>query len=139
MRRLLLTLVALLRLLAPGATLPAQQPAPQRQTQTKEQTVYVTRTGKRYHRDGCRYLSQSRIPISLKDAKAKGYTTCKVCRPPQAGIRSGHPKYAEVHQLRDRAYRTVLKTRRLYRAHIQEHGCRVHAHTSRAPADTLTD
>jgi hypothetical protein len=23
----------------------------------------------------------SKIPISLKDAKAKGYTACKVCRP----------------------------------------------------------
>jgi competence protein ComEC len=83
MRRILLSLVALLLLLAPGATLPAQQPAPQQQAQTKEQTVYVTRTGKRYHRDGCRYLSQSRIPVSLKDAKAKGYTACMVCRPPQ--------------------------------------------------------
>lgn len=32
--------------------------------------VYVTRTGSKYHRDGCRYLSRSRIPISLRDAKA---------------------------------------------------------------------
>jgi len=41
----------------------------------------ITRTGKKYHRDGYRYLSASKIAISLKDAKAKGYTACKVCHP----------------------------------------------------------
>ena len=46
----------------------------------KSQTVYITRTGHKYHRDGCRYL-KSRIPISLKDAKS-GYAPCKVCMPP---------------------------------------------------------
>lgn len=63
----------------------AQQPtpAPQRQEQPKSQTVYVTRTGKRYHRENCRYLASSKIPMSLKDAKQNGYTPCKVCRPAQ--------------------------------------------------------
>ena len=83
MRRLFTLILALLMLCAPVAVLPAQQPAPQKQAQTKEQIVYVTKTGKKYHRDGCRYLSRSRIPISLKDAKANGYTPCSVCRPPQ--------------------------------------------------------
>ena len=83
MRRLLLSLVAFWLLFVPGAVAPAQQPAPQHQVQTKEQTVYVTKTGKRYHRDGCRYLAHSKIPVSLKDAKANGYTACKVCHPPQ--------------------------------------------------------
>jgi hypothetical protein len=45
-------------------------------------TVYVTDTGSKYHRDGCRYLSKSRIPISLGDAKAQGYGPCSVCKPP---------------------------------------------------------
>jgi hypothetical protein len=49
------------------------------------QTVYITRTGKKYHSDGCRYLAGSKIAISLKDAKAKGYTACKVCHPPICG------------------------------------------------------
>jgi hypothetical protein len=61
----------------------AQQPPPQRVEEPKAQTVYVTRTGKRYHREGCRYLASSKIPMTLKDAKAQGYTPCKVCRPPQ--------------------------------------------------------
>ena len=47
-------------------------------------TVYLTKTGKKYHRDGCQYLSKSRIEKSLGDAVAAGYTACKRCRPPQA-------------------------------------------------------
>jgi hypothetical protein len=45
------------------------------------QTVYVTRTGEKYHDDGCRYLSKSKIEITLADAKDKGYTACSVCKP----------------------------------------------------------
>ena len=45
-------------------------------------TVYITNTGKKYHSSGCRYLSKSRIPISLTKAKQRGYTPCSVCRPP---------------------------------------------------------
>lgn len=48
----------------------------------EEATVYVTRTGKKYHRAGCRYLSRSMIPISLEDAQA-GYDPCSVCDPPE--------------------------------------------------------
>ena len=45
--------------------------------------VYVTETGECYHLGGCQYLSHSKIPISLKDAKAQGYRACSVCDPPQ--------------------------------------------------------
>lgn len=45
----------------------------------KEETiVYVTETGSKYHRSGCRYLSKSKIAISLSEAK-KSYTPCSVC------------------------------------------------------------
>ncbi len=46
-------------------------------------TVYITKTGSKYHADGCRSLSQSKIPISLEEAKAKGYGPCSICKPPQ--------------------------------------------------------
>jgi micrococcal nuclease len=46
-------------------------------------TIYVTRTGSKYHQAGCRYLSQSAIAISLSKAKAQGYTPCSVCNPPK--------------------------------------------------------
>lgn len=45
-------------------------------------TVYVTRTGKKRHRDGCRHLSVSRIAIPLEEA-ANEYEPCSVCRPPK--------------------------------------------------------
>src|ERR1035438_8495432 len=48
---------------------------------TKNETVYITRTGKKFHRDGCRSLNRSRIPIKRSDAISKGYQACKVCRP----------------------------------------------------------
>jgi len=83
MRRLLTLILALMFFGVGSAVVPAQQPAPQQQPQTKEQIVYITKTGKKYHRAGCRYLSQSKISTTLKDAKANGYTACSVCRPPQ--------------------------------------------------------
>ena len=46
---------------------------------TQTVTVYITRTGEKYHRKGCQYLSQSKIPVSLSDAKAQGHTACSVC------------------------------------------------------------
>jgi len=50
-------------------------------TLIEAQTVYVTKTGSKYHRSGCRYLSRSQIPISLEDAIRK-YGACSVCGPP---------------------------------------------------------
>jgi competence protein ComEC len=55
------------------------KPAP---TEKKTVTVYITETGSKYHKDGCRYLRKSKIPISLDDAK-QGYDPCSVCDPPQ--------------------------------------------------------
>lgn len=49
---------------------------------TKDLTVFITRTGEKYHRAGCRFLSRSQIPISLADAKAS-YDACSVCNPPR--------------------------------------------------------
>lgn len=51
--------------------------------QNKDVTVYVTNTGKKYHAAGCRYLSKSQIPISLKEAQNGGYEPCSVCNPPR--------------------------------------------------------
>ena len=44
-------------------------------------TVYVTKTGKKYHRAGCQYLKSSREPLALSDAKRAGYTPCSRCKP----------------------------------------------------------
>ena len=50
-------------------------------TDTKNETVYITRTGKKFHREGCRSLNQSSIPIKRSESISKGYQACKVCRP----------------------------------------------------------
>ena len=81
--RLLLLFFAPLFFFAPALTIAQPPEAPSQVEEPKSQTVYVTRTGRKYHREGCRYLAQSKIPMTLKDAKAKGYEPCKVCRPPQ--------------------------------------------------------
>ena len=44
-------------------------------------TVYVTRTGTKYHRAECRLLARGRIPMALTEA-VKKYGPCGVCRPP---------------------------------------------------------
>lgn len=59
---------------------PTPQPS---NTDNQTITVYTTNTGHKYHRDGCRYLRKSKIPISLDDAKASGLGPCSVCNPPQ--------------------------------------------------------
>lgn len=49
--------------------------------ETQSITVYVTKTGSKYHTSSCRYLKHSKIPISLESAKAQGYDPCSVCNP----------------------------------------------------------
>ena len=48
-----------------------------------ETIVYITKSGKKYHTEGCSYLKKSKIPIKLKEAKAKGYKPCSKCQPPK--------------------------------------------------------
>ncbi|MHB1316190.1 MAG: hypothetical protein ACYCX2_12065 [Christensenellales bacterium] len=44
--------------------------------------VYITKTGSKYHSEGCQYLRKSCISISLEQAKKLGYTPCSKCHPP---------------------------------------------------------
>ena len=43
--------------------------------------LYRTTTGKKYHKGNCRYLSKSKIPITLSEVKKKGLSPCGVCKP----------------------------------------------------------
>jgi len=49
--------------------------------QNKEKIVYITKTGKKYHRENCRFLRYSKIPISREKAMSIGYGSCKICKP----------------------------------------------------------
>lgn len=60
---------------------PVAEAAPQRTGD--DVIVYVTAHGKKYHREDCSFLRKGAIPMSLKEARAKGYTPCSRCRPPE--------------------------------------------------------
>jgi hypothetical protein len=45
------------------------------------QTVYVTKTGSKYHKSGCQYLSKSKIAIQVDTAITRSYMACSVCKP----------------------------------------------------------
>lgn len=46
-----------------------------------EHHVYITNSGDKYHTATCRWVSDSCIEISYKDAIARGYTPCGTCNP----------------------------------------------------------
>lgn len=43
-------------------------------------TVYITRTGTKYHRASCQY-AKTGTATTLDEAKAKGLTPCSKCKP----------------------------------------------------------
>ena len=44
-----------------------------------KEVVYITKSGKKYHNEGCESLNESKIKITKNEAEAKGYTYCKKC------------------------------------------------------------
>ena len=54
---------------------------PKRLVPTKEglnTTVYITKSGKKYHEAGCRYLKTTGKRVSLFEAQGLGLSACKV-------------------------------------------------------------
>ena len=58
------------------------QEAPGVDEDVQSETVYVTRTGKKYHLGSCSSLRRSKLSISLVEAKQK-YSPCSRCNPPR--------------------------------------------------------
>lgn len=82
MKRLLLLGWFLSCVLLGSGGMPVESPASRiNLSQSKETVVYITKTGEKYHKDGCRYLRQSKIKTTKKEAVKKGYGACKVCKP----------------------------------------------------------
>lgn len=86
--RQLVVFVMIVAVMAAGAALLVSvglRGAPPHAVAAKEEeiaeTVYVTRSGKKYHREGCRYLRSEVRAISLDRAR-RFYEPCKVCDPP---------------------------------------------------------
>ena len=44
--------------------------------------VYITKSGTKYHRQGCHHLRKSSQAITLTEALKKGYQPCAACKPP---------------------------------------------------------
>ena len=70
------------------------------------QTVYITKTGKKYHIEDCRFLSKSSFPISLADAKARGYNPCSVCTP----LSNNHSASPSIHESKSISNEKSLST-----------------------------
>lgn len=51
---------------------------------TTEIIVYVTKSGAKYHRAGCRYLKGGAIAMPLAVAR-EAYEPCRICQPPPGG------------------------------------------------------
>jgi hypothetical protein len=49
--------------------------------QSQNTVVYVTDTGRRFHREGCESLEYSRHSLKRGEAHQEGYTACKICFP----------------------------------------------------------
>jgi micrococcal nuclease len=63
---------------ARGLGLWGPEPAPSKPS--ADEVVYVTRTGTKYHRAGCRALAKSATAIRLGEVAGK-YEACELCRP----------------------------------------------------------
>lgn len=46
---------------------------------TNSEIVYITNTGKKYHKSGCSYLKKSKIETTMSNAVSSGYTPCSKC------------------------------------------------------------
>lgn len=67
---------------APGATT-VRKPEPAKiESASPNLTVYVNKSGKRYHRENCARMGKNKIPLTLAEAKKRGYTACAICKPP---------------------------------------------------------
>ena len=62
-----------------GATVQTQVPTVQT-VQTKEVVkVYVTKTGKKFHKENCKSLSKSKIEKDFKEVMLSNYEPCNNC------------------------------------------------------------
>ena len=64
----------------PDKTSPAGKSATE-QLDTNAETVYITKTGSKYHRGNCGYLKKSKTAILKSKAIERGFEGCSRCKP----------------------------------------------------------
>jgi hypothetical protein len=79
LKRLILATALVAALFSPVSPAPETAPDSTSSHATTDCTVYITRTGHRYHRAGCRYLRHSSFAMSRSQAIAHRYTPCLIC------------------------------------------------------------
>ena len=79
--KVLLSLLLVLGSFGSALTVPSPVFAKAKYSDQTEHSVYITKTGKKYHRAGCRYLKWSRVEVSRSKAIELGKEPCKICRP----------------------------------------------------------
>ena len=59
------------------------QPVKEKTTkqQENEEIVYITKSGTKYHKQGCRFLSETQTSIQKSEAVERGCSACLVCNP----------------------------------------------------------
>lgn len=79
-----------------------------------DSTVYITKTGKKYHTGSCSYLSKSKISTRLSDAIACGYTPCSRCKPPTQVISGEDVAVSKVEDKDGSLYRVNIENLKSY-------------------------
>jgi uncharacterized protein YcfL len=50
-------------------------------TTNTDETVYITNSGNKYHKEGCKSLQKSKKAIKKSEAIKEGYEPCHICKP----------------------------------------------------------
>ena len=86
MKRISLVVIAVVLMAGcssePDKTTPKGKSATEsKELDTKAETVYITKTGSKYHRGNCSYLKKSKITILKSKAIRSGFGACSRCKP----------------------------------------------------------
>lgn len=73
MKKLLITALIAFSIFGTGATSSSKN--------SKQDIVYITDTGTKFHTSSCRTLKKNKYEITRQEAIEQGYTACKVCKP----------------------------------------------------------
>jgi uncharacterized protein YxeA len=82
MKKILIILLSLILCLscACSENKTAEEPPQVQVSEDEMKTVYITKSGSKYHSYGCTYLKKSCIEKDLSTIEMQGYTPCSVCQ-----------------------------------------------------------
>ncbi len=81
MRKRIFYLFLVFALLLPAASDVQGRAVAYTVAEQKDVTVYIAKSGEKYHKAGCQYLKKSQIKTTKKEVVKNNYGACKVCKP----------------------------------------------------------